>query len=171
MRRFRSAVHVFTLLFLSARFAVPQEPQWEWTSVPRVVAVGDVHGAYDNLVLVLKNPAQLPVTMLWISNGGRDYPPWSGRHVGVLGIEDGRTAVGHRASIGDNPLRRENVPTSYELREDGSVAFRQVIGALAGPAGPPVAIAPGDGRLLVTLPEGEVREVPFDGSFLKRGVS
>ena len=55
MRRFRSAVHVFTLLFLSARFAVPQEPQWEWTSVPRVVAVGDVHGAYDNLVLVLKN--------------------------------------------------------------------------------------------------------------------
>ena len=46
--------------------------------------------------------------MLWFSNGGRDYPPWNGRHVGVLGIEEGRSyaAYGHAASAADNPLTR-----------------------------------------------------------------
>ncbi|MEM9269795.1 MAG: hypothetical protein AAGA78_12750, partial [Pseudomonadota bacterium] len=39
--------------------------------------------------LILKNCATLPNTMLWISNGGRTAPPWSGRHRRVLGIEDG----------------------------------------------------------------------------------
>ena len=50
-----------------------------WTAVAR--------RAERDLVLVLKDPAELPITMLWISNGGRDYAPWSGRHRGVIGIE------------------------------------------------------------------------------------
>src|SRR5690606_31363163 len=33
-----------------------------------------------DIFLSLKNPAQLPVTMLWFSNGGRDYAPWNSRH-------------------------------------------------------------------------------------------
>ncbi|RWP70767.1 MAG: hypothetical protein EOR11_33840, partial [Mesorhizobium sp.] len=45
-----------------------------WTALARQ--------AEDDLVLVLKNPAELPITMLWFSNGGRDYAPWSGRHLG-----------------------------------------------------------------------------------------
>ena len=81
-------------------------------------------------MLVLKNPAELPVTMLWISNGGRDYAPWSGRHRGVLGIEDGRTALGHAASLGDNWLKREGVATAFALGEGRNVSFRHVIGAL-----------------------------------------
>jgi hypothetical protein len=36
----------------------------------------------------LKNPAVLASTVLWHSNGGRHYAPWSGRHRGVLGLED-----------------------------------------------------------------------------------
>ena len=84
----------------------------------------------QDLVLVLKNPAELPVTMLWFSNGGRDYAPWSGRHRGVLGIEDGRAAVGHAASIGDNWLKREGVATAFALGEGRSVSFRHVIGAM-----------------------------------------
>lgn len=131
-----------------------------WTAVSRA--------AEADLVLVLKNPAELPVTMLWISNGGRDYPPWNGRHAGVLGIEDGRTAVGHRASLGDNPLRRENVPTSFALKENGSIAFRQVIGAIKEAAGPPAAVEPRDGLLRVVLPDGRASEVPFDDGFLGR---
>ena len=131
-----------------------------WTAVSR--------SAEEDVVLVLKNPDELPVTMLWISNGGRDYPPWNGRHAGVLGIEDGRTAVGHAASIGDNPLRRENVPTSFALEENGRVAFRHVIGALPWPGGLPRAVAPGDGQTEIALPGGEVRDVPFDTGFLAR---
>ncbi|RWB23869.1 MAG: hypothetical protein EOQ42_36070, partial [Mesorhizobium sp.] len=93
-----------------------------WTALARK--------AEADLVVVLKNPAELPVTMLWISNGGRDYAPWSGRHRGVLGIEDGRTALGHAASLGDNWLKREGVATAFALGEGGDVSFRHVIGAL-----------------------------------------
>ncbi|TIT02535.1 MAG: hypothetical protein E5W85_32300, partial [Mesorhizobium sp.] len=85
-----------------------------WTALARK--------AEADLVVVLKNPAELPVTMLWISNGGRDYAPWSGRHRGVLGIEDGRTALGHAASLGDNWLKREGVATAFALGEGGDVS-------------------------------------------------
>jgi hypothetical protein len=130
-----------------------------WTAVSRA--------AERDVVLVLKNPDELPVTMLWISNGGRDYPPWSGRHVGVLGIEDGRTALGHAASIGDNPLAREGVPTSFPL--GGRVSLRQVIGALPSPR-PGVAPHSMEARdaTLRLWWKGESSSVPFDGSFLKR---
>ena len=36
----------------------------------------------------LKDPRILRETVLWISNGGRHYPPWSGRHVNVMGLEE-----------------------------------------------------------------------------------
>ena len=90
-----------------------------WTALAR-------HAEQD-LVLVLKNPVELPVTMLWFSNGGRDYAPWSGRHVGVLGIEDGRAAVGHAASLGDNWLKQEGVATAVAVK-----VTRAGLGAEAG---------------------------------------
>ena len=122
--------------------------------------------AESDLVLVLKNPAQLPVTMLWVSNGGRDYAPWSGRHRGVLGIEDGRTAIGHAASIGDNWLKREGVPTAFDLGE--RVAFRQAIGAvpLEEPV-PPDTVTAGAGWLRLAMAGGRIETIPFDGDFLR----
>ena len=36
----------------------------------------------------LKNPKQFPSTLFWISNGGRHYQPWNGRHKNRIGIED-----------------------------------------------------------------------------------
>lgn len=128
-----------------------------WTAVARKTEA--------DLVLVLKDPAQLPVTMLWISNGGRDYAPWSGRHRGVLGIEDGRTAIGHAASIGDNWLKREGVATAFEL--GGRVAFRQAIGVLPNTGGqPPQAIDSGPGELRLAMPGGRIDTVAFDSEFL-----
>ena len=38
-----------------------------------------------DIFLSLKNPRDYPITMMWFSNGGRDYAPWNGRHRGVLG--------------------------------------------------------------------------------------
>jgi hypothetical protein len=131
-----------------------------WTAVARKTE-GD-------LVLVLKNPAELPVTMLWISNGGRDYAPWSGRHRGVLGIENGRTAIGHAASIGDNWLKREGVATTFDL--GGRVAFRQIIGALPfSGSEPPHTVSAQPGDLLLAFPGGSALKIPFDGDFLKTG--
>lgn len=132
-----------------------------WTAVAR--------RAEDDLVLVLKNPAELPVTMLWISNGGRDYAPWSGRHTGVLGIEDGRTAVGHAASLGDNWLRREGVDTAFDL--GGRVAFRQVLGALPlDVLQLPRQLAAEAETLRLVMADGGMVDVPFDGGFLRVGV-
>lgn len=36
----------------------------------------------------LKDPRVLTNTVLWHSNGGRHYPPWNGRHLGALGLEE-----------------------------------------------------------------------------------
>ncbi|TRC75998.1 hypothetical protein FJV83_16865 [Mesorhizobium sp. WSM4307] len=132
-----------------------------WTALARQ--------AEDDLVLVLKNPAELPVTMLWLSNGGRDYAPWSGRHLGVLGIEDGRSAIGHAASIGDNWLKREGVATAFALGEGRGFSFRHVIGALSPSGGtPPREITTADGRMRLAA-GGSTREVAFDSAFLRIG--
>lgn len=131
-----------------------------WTAVARQ--------AESDLVLVLKDPRDLPVTMLWISNGGRDYAPWSGRHVGVLGVEDGRSAVGHSASISDNPLKREGIATAFDL--GGRVSFRQVIGAMpVDKAGvPPTSVAATRDGLRLDFPDGQGTVLPFDGGFLAK---
>jgi hypothetical protein len=136
-----------------------------WTAVAR--------RAERDLVLVLKNPAELPVTMLWLSDGGRDYAPWNGRHLGVLGIEDGRTAVGHSASLGDNPLRREGVATSFALSPGGRIAFRQVIGGLwlDNGAVPPSGLSFSGDTLIAGFADGTSVTAPFDAAFLRAPVA
>jgi hypothetical protein len=130
-----------------------------WTAVARK--------AEADIVLVLKNPAELPVTMLWISNGGRFYAPWNGR-AGVLGIEDGRSAIGHAASLGDNWLKHEGVETAFML--GGRVTFRQIVGALPLDGGdPPSRVEAKPGRLRLTFADGSHCEVPFDETFLRIG--
>jgi tetratricopeptide (TPR) repeat protein len=51
--------------------AAPEEEPWEWNGVPRVVAVGDVHGAFDNLVALLKTAGILDEKLKW--KGGRAH--------------------------------------------------------------------------------------------------
>lgn len=130
-----------------------------WTALAR--------GSERDLLLVLKNPRALPITMLWYSNGGRFFAPWNSRHLGVLGIEDGRTAIGHRQSVSENFLSKRGVPTSFALQPQGVVAFRQVIGATANAAGePPDDVTPSKGALRLRFPDGEAVSLPFDDEFL-----
>lgn len=64
-------------VFLAALHPTPSAPQereatpWEWSGVPRIVAVGDVHGAYDNLVRVLQNAGLIDEKQKWI--GGKAH--------------------------------------------------------------------------------------------------
>lgn len=122
-------------------------------------------------VLVLKQPEILPVTMLWMSNGGRHYAPWAGRHTGVLGIEDGRASpLGHADSVGDNALRRRGISTAFELGAEKEVVIRQVIGACAiAPGEGGIAdVATGTGELHLHLTRGTSRTLAFDTDFLSR---
>lgn len=135
-----------------------------WSAVLRE-AEGDV-------VFVLKDPRVLPLTMLWHSNGGRDYRPWDGRHRGVLGIEDGCAAgaAGYLAALGPNPVADEGVPTSLALGAGRVHRIAHVIGAIARPAGwrrvADIRVAH-DG-LALTGDDGTVVGMPFDASHLSR---
>lgn len=48
-----------------------RDAQFEWTGVERIVAVGDVHGAYDNLVAVLETAGLIDSKKHWI--GGKAH--------------------------------------------------------------------------------------------------
>lgn len=122
----------------------------------------------SDIMLSLKNPADYPVTFLWFSNGGRYYAPWSSRHKGVLGIEEGRawSAYGHKASIEPNELSESGVPTHVDL--GGSVSLSHVVGGIAKPESwsEVTGVAIGDGVLHVTGDGGVSIDVPYDPGFL-----
>jgi hypothetical protein len=86
-----------------------------WTTVAREKE-GD-------LFISLRNPTRLPVTMLWFSNGGRDYAPWNGRHVGCLGVEEGLRG------LNDLPPAA-GVPTGLALDPNGTTEVRHIIGCV-----------------------------------------
>jgi len=132
-----------------------------WTTINR-------HAERDQLI-VLKQSDVLPVTMLWMSNGGRDYAPWNGRHTGVLGIEDARaSASGHAASISDNALTRQGIATAFTLGQ-GDVVVRQVFGAtpLENTHDAVATVDADGGVLVVTFENGGRTELPFDPDFLR----
>jgi hypothetical protein len=122
----------------------------------------------NDIMLSLKNPADYPVTFLWFSNGGRYYAPWSSRHTGVLGIEEGRawSAYGHKASIEPNELSESGVPTHVDL--GGTVSLSHAVGGIPLPEGwtEVTGIVIGDGRLVITGDTGATVEYPYDPGFI-----
>lgn len=85
----------------------------------------------------LRDPRVLRHTILWISNGGRHYPPWSGRHVSVMGIEDvtGYFHYGLAESAKPNPLNRRGIPTALMLNPKKPAAIPYIMGVVEIPAG------------------------------------
>lgn len=83
----------------------------------------------------LKSPRSLPSTILWMSNGGRYYPPFSSRHTGVLGIEEVASYfhLGHRASIEPNDVAAAGHPTAVELHAGTPLVVRYVFGLASVP--------------------------------------
>ncbi len=68
----------------------------------------------------LKNTNDLPNTVVWLSNGGRYYPPFSSRHKNVIGIEETCSFfhLGHKTSIEKNYLTEQGFKTYIELAEN-----------------------------------------------------
>jgi hypothetical protein len=128
-----------------------------WTAVTRP-AEGDLY-------LSLRDARALPITMLWHSNGGRDYPPWSGRHFGCLGVEEGAALT----MLGLSSEADLSGPGALALDPGGVAEVRHVIGAIAWPSGEAVAAVTLDGGLLTITGEGGARrEVPLRPGFLAR---
>lgn len=133
--------------------AVEQTPGLGWTAVTRP-AEGDLY-------LSLRDSGQLPMTMLWHSNAGRDYAPWSGRHRFCLGVEEGACATMLP------PEARGDLGGPGLVTLGGTFTVRHVIGAIAWPSGQRVTqvtrVADG---LHITGEGGAERTVPYDAGFL-----
>jgi hypothetical protein len=84
----------------------------------------------------LRNPRELPQTVIWMSDGGRDYAPWDGRHTRCIGLEDicGYFHLGTGPSVADNPVAASGSPTAVTLG-DKPVSLSYVFGVAATPAG------------------------------------
>lgn len=120
-----------------------------WTAVARPHE-GDLY-------LSLRNAWQLPMTMLWHSNGGRDYAPWSGRHFGCLGIEE--AAAAHMLALSsEKDLAGQG---ALDLSQGGIASVLHVTGAIDWPSGEPVAEVEADtASITVRGDKGATRTVP-----------
>ncbi len=74
---------------------------------------------------------------MWISNGGRHYPPWSGRHVNVMGLEEVTSWFhpGLAESVAKNPVSERGYPTSVTLQASAALTVSYVMGVAKIPSG------------------------------------
>jgi hypothetical protein len=121
----------------------------------------------------LKDPTVLRATLLWHSNGGRHYPPWNGRHVNVLGIED-LTAFFHYGlapSARPNLLTKAGLRTCETLSPTRPLTVNYIMALAVVPRGFANVrrIVPAEAGRAVRLVSGNGRSVtvPLDTDFLK----
>ena len=121
----------------------------------------------------LKDPRVLASTIFWISNAGRHYAPWSGRHINVMGIED-VTANFHRGlaeSAAANPISRSGIPTHVKLNPTKPLVVNYIMGVVALPTsydGSQIRLLSStDGKgIVLTWKSGGSVASPVDTSFL-----
>lgn len=113
------------LVMLTADSRLP----FAWTAV--------TFAAERYVYFALRDPRTLRHTILWISNGGRHYAPWNGRHTSVLGIEDTTSFFhfGLAESAKPNAFSRRGIPTTLTLKAGKPTAVNYIIGVAAIPAG------------------------------------
>jgi hypothetical protein len=122
----------------------------------------------------LRDPRQLASTVLWFSNGGRYFPPWNGRHVNVLGVEDVTAFfhVGLEASSQPNLLSERGVRTCLAPDSQGQVSIRYIQGVTRIPTGfdeVQSIEAAGQGSLVLRSSAGPVAFVGCELDFLRTG--
>ena len=85
----------------------------------------------------LRDPRVLTGTLFWITNGGRHYAPWNGRHVNVMGLEDVTAYYGPglAESVGENPLTRRGYRTCAQLDPAAPLVVNYIFGVAGLPAG------------------------------------
>ncbi len=123
------------------------------------------------LYFQLKDPNVLAETVLWMSNGGRHYPPWNGRVISVLGLEEvtGFFHYGKAASVAGNFFRERGFPTVCDLRPDRDLKVRFLMGVVPiekGFTGVNDIVIRSPGVIAIRGRGGESIEVPCRAGFL-----
>ena len=75
--RFLSTLAALLVLGAASVAANPSERTavWEWTDVPKVVAIGDLHGSYDKLVQLLEGAELVDEGLRWAGGEAGCFPP------------------------------------------------------------------------------------------------
>lgn len=84
----------------------------------------------------LRDVSILNSTVLWMSNGGRHYSPWNGRHRHVMGIEDVTSYFhfGLAESAGPNPHSDAKAATCLKLNRRRPTVVNYIMGIVPIPA-------------------------------------
>jgi len=85
----------------------------------------------------LRDPRVLTGTILWHSNGGRHYAPWSGRHRGVLGVEDVTASMhwGLAGSVAESDASRAGFRTYFDLNPNAPLVVDYIMAVAEVPEG------------------------------------
>ncbi|XHR30481.1 MAG: hypothetical protein ACFUZC_07940 [Chthoniobacteraceae bacterium] len=113
------------LVMMAANDALP----FSWTAM---VVPGEGYVWFS-----LKNPRVLRSTVFWISNGGRHYSPWNGRHRRVIGLEEvtSNFHYGLAESARSNALSRAGIRTSVVLDPAKPLVVNFIMAVAAVPGG------------------------------------
>lgn len=118
----------------------------------------------------LKNPADFPATLFWISNGGRHGEPWNGRHFGRIGIEEVCSHFADSVDISrEDLLAAQGIPTTRDFREDDTLSLRiaQAVVAVPEDFGTVNSIRPaGPGKVTLAGESGHQAEATIDWNFV-----
>ncbi len=123
----------------------------------------------------LKDPAVLRQTILWFSNGGRHYPPWNGRHVNVMGLEDVTSFFhyGLAQSAANNRVKEGGDPTVMRLTPKRPLTVNYIMAVAKIPNGftRVAAIEPSHetGQVNLICESRKRVSVPLNYGFLKEG--
>jgi hypothetical protein len=147
------------LVMMVNEVATPEQP-FAWSAV-----------VLDGYVwFSLKNPADFPATMFWLSNGGRTAAPWSGRHVGRIGIEEVCSYFANGVDVSrQDLLAAEGIPTTRHFRRGEVVSLKtiQAVAAVDPDFGAISKILPaGDAAVMLTGESGVSIKVPINWRFL-----
>lgn len=119
----------------------------------------------------LKDVADFPATLFWLSNGGRPGHPWEKRHLGRLGLEEVCSHFCDGVDVArQDRLAAEGVPTARRFHRDQPVRLAIIQGAAAvGQSfGQVRSITPaGPAAVRIVGENGQTLEVPLNWGFLK----
>jgi hypothetical protein len=123
----------------------------------------------------LKDPRVLRHTIFWMSNGGRHYPPWNGRHLNVMGLEETTSYFhfGLAESAGKNPLSDEGYPTCLQLTPLSSLRIPYIMAVALTPQGfdhvADIDVGPNRDSVILKSQSGKVASAPLSVDFLQPG--
>lgn len=102
-----------------------QQPAWSTISFPE----------QGYLWFSLRDANVMRSTVLWMSNGGRHYAPWNGRHRRVIGIEDVTANFHHglAESVEPNDRSKRGLATHVRLNPSKPTVVNYIMGVVPIP--------------------------------------